>query len=111
MKKVGKLTMRYIVPYSDVCDYESAWDINQKDMIECYAVMQKWTDQAISLDEFFDVSHNDAKININELMKLWLYRQKMGLKTHYYTNTKTSGTDNLEIKTDNQESDCESCKL
>ena len=111
MKKVGKLTMRYIVPYSDVYDYESAWDINQKDMIECYAVMQKWTDQAISLDEFFDVSHNDAKININELMKLWLYRQKMGLKTHYYTNTKTSGTDNLEIKTDNQESDCESCKL
>ncbi len=111
MKKVGKLTMRYIVPYSDVYDYESAWDIDQKDMIECYAVMQKWTDQAISLDEFFDVSHNDAKININELMKLWLYRQKMGLKTHYYTNTKTSGTDNLEIKTDNQESDCESCKL
>ena len=111
MKKVGKLTMRYIVPYSDVYDYESAWDINQKDMIDCYAVMQKWTDQAISLDEFFDVSKNDAKININELMKLWLYRQKMGLKTHYYTNTKTSGTDNLEIKTDNQDDECEFCKL
>lgn len=111
MKKVGKLTMRYIVPYSDVYDYESAWNINQKDMIDCYAVMQKWTDQAISLDEFFDVSKNDAKININELMKLWLYRQKMGLKTHYYTNTKTSGTDNLDIKTDNQDGECESCKL
>ena len=111
MKKVGKLTMRYIVPYSDVYDYESAWEINQKDMIDCYAVMQKWTDQAISLDEFFDVSKNDAKININELMKLWLYRQKMGLKTHYYTNTKTSGTNNLDIKTDNQDDECESCKL
>ena len=45
MKKVGKLTMRYIVPYSDVYDYESAWEINQKDMIDMLSCRNGQTKQ------------------------------------------------------------------
>ena len=117
MKKIGKLTVRYVVPHSDVYDYDIAWNIDPKDMINVYAVIQKWTDQAISLDEFFDVSNATAQMNINTLMKLWLYRQHMGLKTHYYTNTKTSKDNNL---TDNavkskepveEMESCDSCTL
>lgn len=117
MKKIGKLTVRYVVPHSDVYDYDIAWNIDPKDMINVYAIIQKWTDQAISLDEFFDVSNATAQMNINTLMKLWLYRQHMGLKTHYYTNTKTSKDNNLSDNTvkskepvEEMES-CDSCTL
>ena len=117
MKKIGKLTVRYVVPHSNVYKYDIAWNIDPKDMINVYAVIQKWTDQAISLDEFFDVSNATAQMNINTLMKLWLYRQYMGLKTHYYTNTKTSKDNNLtdnvvEQKESIEEMEsCESCTL
>ena len=117
MKKIGNLTVRYVVPHSDVYNYDIAWNIDPKDMINVYAVIQKWTDQSISLDEFFDVSSVTAQMNINALMKLWLYRQHMGLKTHYYTNTKTSKDNNLKDNTIKQKEpieeteSCESCTL
>lgn len=103
--------------------YQSAWDIPAKDMTELYAIMQKWTDQGISAD-FYRRVIGDASISSSELIEDYLYRVKLGLKSKYYMNQKTSNgmkavvdvaetaspvtaTATAEIA----DSDCEACTL
>ncbi|QXL84957.1 ribonucleoside-diphosphate reductase subunit alpha [Comamonas sp. NLF-1-9] len=69
--------------------YESAWNIPAKDMTEAYAIIQKWTDQGISAD-FYRKVIGDAFIGSSEMIRDYLYRIKMGLKSKYYMNQKTS---------------------
>lgn len=69
--------------------YESAWDISPHDLTDVYAIIQKWTDQGISGD-FYRKVIGDASIESSEMIRDYLYRVKMGLKTKYYMNQKTS---------------------
>ncbi|MFA5520490.1 MAG: ribonucleoside-diphosphate reductase subunit alpha [Castellaniella sp.] len=69
--------------------YESAWDIPARDLCEVYAIVQKWTDQAISAD-FYRRVLGDATISSTEMIEDYLNRVKLGLKTKYYMNQKTS---------------------
>lgn len=86
--------------------YESAWDIPTKDLTDAYAIIQAWTDQGISAD-FYRVVIGDATISSTELIKNYLYRVKMGLKTKYYMNQKTSNG----MKAVEDDANCESCTL
>lgn len=88
--------------------YEIAWDVPTKDMIDVYAIFQKWTDQGISADLYRKVVGDDV-ITTDEMINDYLYMTKMGLKTRYYQNSKTS--DGAEINSD--ESGCAggSCTL
>lgn len=84
--------------------YEIAWDIKPRDLIKVYAVIQKWTDQAISADLYADVS--DSKVSASDMVKDYLEMCKYSQKTRYYMNTLTTrGTslDDSEV--------CESCTL
>lgn len=100
--------------------YQSAWDVPAKDMTELYAIMQKWTDQGISAD-FYRRVIGDASISSSELIEDYLYRVKLGLKSKYYMNQKTSNgmkqVDDLvqaPIAAGNDaeaDSDCEACTL
>lgn len=86
--------------------YELAWDVPTKDMIDCYAIVQKFTDQAISADLYRRII-GDEVVTSKEMLSDYFYMVKMGLKTRYYVNSKTSdGTD-----LNGQDNDCESCKL
>jgi len=69
--------------------YERAWDIKTKDMIDVYAIVQKWTDQSISAD-FYRKLIGDEVITSSEMLKDYFYLIKMGLKTRYYVNSLTS---------------------
>lgn len=75
-------------------DYELAWDIPTKDMIEVYAIIQKFTGQAISADLYtvYNNSVGEKSIGAKELLTQFLYLAKMGLKTRYYVNSSTSVT-------------------
>lgn len=84
--------------------YDIAWDIPTKDLIDCYAIVQKFTDQAISADLYRKVI-GDEVVPSTEMLQDFLYMTKMGLKTRYYQNSKTS----MGMVSD--EEDCESCKL
>lgn len=81
--------------------YQSAWTIDTVDMIKCYAVVQKFTDQAISADLWKDRSINinlSSKTMINEYLTMIKY----GMKTRYYQNSLTgsqSGSATTEIQT------------
>lgn len=81
----------WAAPDSDTLadQYQSAWDIPAKDMTEMYAIVQKWTDQGISAD-FYRRVIGDASISSSELIEDYLYRVKLGLKSKYYMNQKTS---------------------
>lgn len=69
--------------------YQSAWDIPTRDMTELYAIVQKWTDQGISAD-FYRRVIGAASISSTEMIEDYLYRVKLGLKSKYYMNQKTS---------------------
>jgi len=85
--------------------YESAWDINTKDLIDCYAIIQKWTDQAISADLYRKIIGSDT-VTSKEMLSDYFYMTKMGMKTRYYVNSYTSINGKVE-----EEDDCEACKL
>ncbi len=97
--------------------YQSAWDIPARDMTELYAIVQKWTDQGISAD-FYRRVIGDACIESTELIESYLYRVKLGLKSKYYMNQKTSnGMKEVahiaaaELDTAEQDAECEACTL
>lgn len=77
--------------------YESAWDIHPHDMIDVYAILQKFTDQSISADMYRRVE-GDAQIEDTEMLEQYFYMLKMGMKTRYYQNTKTSKTKALQTE-------------
>ncbi len=75
-------------------------------MIDCYAIIQKFTDQAISADLFRKII-GDEVVTSSEMLKDYFYMVKMGLKTRYYQNSKTSEGTELNSGDDV----CASCTL
>ena len=111
LKTDGNHVINWCAPEGDKLAkwYESAWDIPSKDMIDCYAIFQKFIDQGISGDLFRKIVGDDF-VTSKEMLTDYLYMVKMGLKSRYYQNSLTSvGTELVE--NGNDESDCESCTL
>lgn len=97
--------------------YQSAWDIPTSDLCEMYALVQKWTDQGISAD-FYRKVIGDDHIESTELIANYLQRVKLGLKTKYYMNQKTSNgmkqvaeMPNFAAMAVAKDAECESCTL
>lgn len=85
--------------------YEIAWDIPVSALIKVYAIIQKWTDQAISADFYADVSN--SKVSSTNMIKDYLEMCKYSQKTRYYMNTLTT----RGVSLDESQEECESCKL
>lgn len=87
----------WAAPYGDdpAVKYQFAWDIPTKDMIDTYAIFQKFTDQGISADLYRRMVGKE-QIDVNELLKDYFYMVKMGMKSRYYFNTETSANLSLE---------------
>ena len=71
--------------------YEIAWDIPYKDQLELYAIVQKWTDQGISADQWIRLE-GDSEVFTEDLLNIEILMAKYGLKGRYYFNSKTSKT-------------------
>ncbi len=85
--------------------YQLAWDIETQDLYKIYGIIQKFTCMAISADTYIDFAKlEDGKVPMKKMMQDMLFSQKVGMKTHYYMNSRT------EDKSD-EDSDCSSCKL
>lgn len=94
-KSDNNTKIRWAAPFGDDAGYmyELAWDIPTRDMIDCYAIFQKFTDQSISAD-FYRKLIDDEQVPSSELIQDYLYMCEMGMKTRYYYNTlTTSGVD------------------
>ena len=115
--------VKYVVPESDKLGkyYQNAYDISVEDMAKVYGIIQKWTDQAISADQWYKAQGSD-KIKSSELMKGWFSWVYYGVKTRYYINTLTAKGIELNVDVvnpveDEQDfqpeanSECEECKM
>lgn len=89
--------------------YELAWDIPTSDMIDNYAIVQKWTDQSISADTWVRMG-SGVKIDSSDFLTDYFRMTKFGMKTRYYQNSKTS--DGTELTSDDDAACADgSCKL
>jgi ribonucleoside-diphosphate reductase alpha chain len=100
--------------------YELLWDQKSPEgYLKICAVLQKWIDQAISVNTSYNPIHyEDAKIPMSEILKHILMHYKYGGKTLYYFNTNDhAGEIESEPDQDQQveeivdDEDCESCKI
>ncbi len=109
IKKSKQGLLKQVVP--DIArlknKYTLAYDMkSNKGIISLQAVMQKWVDQAISSNQYYDiVKYPNKEIPTSILAQELLYAYKMGLKTLYYANTNDDKTDDYseQIKSSLQE--------
>lgn len=76
--------------------YQSAWDIPTEDLFQCYGIMQKWTDQGISADEYRKFAPGETSVSEDEIVKRFLWMVKYGMKSRYYTNSLRPKVKSLE---------------
>lgn len=69
-------------------NYPMAWDMEPEDMIIHYGICQKFTDQGISADIYLDRVKYPNPTAI-QLVTWFLLRVKYGLKSKYYTRSRT----------------------
>ena len=107
VKKSGNNVNIFLAPDNDdplvSSFYDIAWDVPTKDLIEFYAIVQKFTCQGISADFYIDFTKKD-KVSLKEYLQYLEYSHRLGLKSWYYTNSKTI----TEVKDTEV---CESCSV
>lgn len=95
-KSDGQTIIYWAAPNSDdpEYEYELAYNIMTRDMIDNYALGQKWTDQAFSAD-FYRRINPEEKLSSSQIFEdEYLYAKFMGLKSRYYQNSEiTDGID------------------
>lgn len=90
VKTNDTMALHYVVPDATKLRdaYEIAWGILTRQMRKCYAVVQKFTDQAISMDDWKDV-RGTSTIKSSELAEDFLMMFEYGAKSRYYVNSLT----------------------
>lgn len=91
----------FIAPEVEELDvyYELAFTIPKQDLADVYAIIQKFNDQSISADFYRDFTQPETKqIGKKELYSDFIYKNKVGLKTQYYTNSKTQEEEEDQTK-------------
>lgn len=124
VKRSGSIVNVFAAPDVDKPEvkayYELAYDLPTKDLIDCYAIFQKFHGQGISCDLYTDYSkYPNEKVPLSVLIRDYFYCTKMGLKSLYYQNSKgglkkegTSIVDDTVTSTvEEAEDGCESCRM
>jgi ribonucleoside-diphosphate reductase alpha chain len=113
IKKSKQGLIPQVVPniYNLRAKYTLAFELdNNKGYTNIVSVIQKYTDQAISANHYYNFAkYENSNLPMSEVVRDVLYAYKMGVKTLYYANTDDGKTDNhME-----EEPDCDggACKL
>jgi len=79
--------------------YQLAFNMtSNKGITNIQAVIQKWIDQSISGNHYYDVTkYKDGNISLAEIATDLLYAYKMGIKNLYYANTYDNKTDKFDF--------------
>ncbi|PID95163.1 MAG: ribonucleoside-diphosphate reductase subunit alpha [Bacteroidetes bacterium] len=88
MSKYGPL--KQLVPGFDSYkeNYPLAWDMDNEEYVKFVAVFQKFLDQSISTNLYYDVSkYANSKVPMRDLIRHESLAYKYGLKTLYYLNS------------------------
>lgn len=101
--------LKQVVPEFEklAASYEYLWDIPEnKGYLEIVGIIQKFGDQSISANTFYDPLKFGGKVPMTQLLKDLLMAYKLGVKTLYYHNTRDSAGE--DQKEQNFDSGCES---
>lgn len=104
-------TIKFIVPDAEELanEYEIAWKIPAKDLVDVYAIVQKFCGQAISADLYLDQTNGNTPASA--LLSIWMRMTMLGIKTRYYINTKTPSGDKEEQPDIEEQADEKGCSL
>lgn len=75
--------------------YQVVWNLTPEQLCKVYGVIQKFTDQSISADFYNDRVEN-KELKSSRLLDEFFYMYKYGVKSRYYTNSKTTKGNKLE---------------
>jgi ribonucleoside-diphosphate reductase alpha chain len=90
--------------------YQMAFEMgDNKGYTNIIAIQQKWIDQSISANHYYEYS--DDGISLGTVIKDLLYSYKYGLKTLYYANTDDKKTDDIESMGSSTGCDGGACSL
>lgn len=103
MKTDGGTAVDFVATESDVLasQYEIAYDIPINWLFHGYGVVQKFTDQTISADVYSDRTKS-PELKASKLLDELYYMYKYGVKTRYYTTSKTTKGLGLEDVADDR---------
>lgn len=77
--------------------YQFSWTFSNNDMNKVVSIIQKWFDQGISVNHYYDKRmYTDGNIPLSEIAKDILNFYKWGGKQIYYANSKDYKSDKLE---------------
>ena len=100
IKKSKQGLLKQLVPEVDklMQHYTLAWEMSDnKGITEIAATIQKWIDQAISVNQYYNPAHplrgDDNEISLSEIAKDIIYHYQLGGKTLYYANTADGKSD------------------
>lgn len=102
--------------------YQTLWEVDTRDYLKTLAVIQKYVDQAISVNTSYDPKRfPNGEVSMTRLLEDLLYAYRLGHKTLYYSNTRDGSGDGEEAvslgegfgQKAGEEDDCESgaCKI
>jgi ribonucleoside-diphosphate reductase alpha chain len=116
IKTSGTNKTLFIAPELDELKdkYQLAWDISNIDLIHIYAIVQKFTGQAISADFYLKLDGEVRTVGTKQLLTEFLLMKKLGVKTRYYYNSKTrSEMDEIyaAVAQEEAEPECDTCSL
>lgn len=92
-KTDGDSKIQWVAPEAEELDYTIAWDMTLIEQARLVAVLQKFTDQAISA-EFYRRVGKAETIPLSEIIEFAETCDLLGVKSWYYANTNTH-TDNV----------------
>jgi len=76
--------------FEEFYTYNSSWNLDIIEYWKLIAIMQKFIDQAISINEYVDFTkYPNSKIPKSEVIRRDLFTELFGIKTLYYAKTKT----------------------
>lgn len=74
--------------------YQTLWQVNTQDYLKTIAILQKYIDQAISVNTSYDPSRQ--QVTMGSLLSDLMLAYKLGHKTLYYSNTRDGSGDETE---------------
>lgn len=92
----------------------TAWEVPSITLSKYYSVVQDFTDQGISADNYFDpTQYEGGRKPLSDLIREWVAHFRLGNKSMYYVNTrdKTSGSVHDVLRSEYVEEACDSCTL
>jgi len=105
----NKIKIKSLLPniekYEDFYKRHLAWNIDTIEYWKLVAVMQKFVDQSISLNEYVDYTkYPNKQLPYSEAVKRDFFTRKYGIKTLYYAKSKTQ--EDLDMEIEEESSGC-----